>query len=67
MPRTGMPYLSRRREQPAVVRQALHVEGAGQVLAPGGAGGVGWGPPAALAAQMLLGDRRSWGCALTAV
>jgi acetolactate synthase-1/2/3 large subunit len=30
----------------------------GQVLAPGGAGGVGWGPPAALAAQMLLGDRK---------
>jgi acetolactate synthase-1/2/3 large subunit len=31
---------------------------AGQVVAPGGVAGVGWGPPAALAAQMLLKDRR---------
>ncbi len=31
---------------------------AGQVVAPGGAGGVGWGPPAALAAQMILGDKK---------
>ena len=30
----------------------------GQVVAPGGAAGVGWGPPAAFAAQMLLKDRR---------
>lgn len=31
---------------------------AGQVVAPGGAAGVGWGPPAALAAQLVLKDRR---------
>lgn len=29
----------------------------GQIIAPGGAGGVGWSPPAALAAQMLLEKR----------
>ncbi len=31
---------------------------AGQVMAPGGAGGVGWGAPAALAAQMIRSDAR---------
>jgi len=31
---------------------------AGQVLAPGGAAGVGWGVPAALAAQLIRPDRR---------
>jgi len=31
---------------------------AGQVLAPGGAGGVGWGTPAALAAQMIRRDAK---------
>ena len=31
---------------------------AGQVVAPGGAAGVGWGVPAALAAQMIRPDRR---------
>jgi acetolactate synthase-1/2/3 large subunit len=30
---------------------------AGQVVAPGGAAGVGWGPPASLAAQLVLKDR----------
>ncbi|TAL29754.1 MAG: thiamine pyrophosphate-binding protein [Spirochaetes bacterium] len=31
---------------------------AGQVFAPGGAGGVGWGPPAALAAQLMRRDAK---------
>jgi acetolactate synthase-1/2/3 large subunit len=31
---------------------------AGQVVAPGGAAGVGWGVPAALAAQLIRPDRR---------
>ena len=30
----------------------------GQVLAPGGAAGVGWGVPAALAAQLICPDKR---------
>jgi acetolactate synthase I/II/III large subunit len=30
----------------------------GQVFAPGGAGGVGWGPPAALAAQLVRKDAK---------
>jgi acetolactate synthase I/II/III large subunit len=33
-------------------------KGAGQVFAPGGAGGVGWGLPAALAAQLIRKDSK---------
>lgn len=33
-------------------------KGAGQVFAPGGAGGVGWGPPAALTAKFVKKDAK---------
>jgi acetolactate synthase-1/2/3 large subunit len=40
------------------VAKLFQSKAAGQVVAPGGAAGVGWGIPAALAAQILRPDRR---------